>query len=135
MQRAAMRVAVALYRLSGGAIGGRVGPERVLLLTTTGRKSGRPHTIPVSYFEHEATLIVIASNAGRESHPAWYLNLTAQPRCDIQIGRERRAVIARTAGPEERERLLTAVIARAPQRAERQPETRQIPVVILDRAA
>ena len=134
MQRYAISAAVALYRLSGGAIGGRVGQERVLLLTTTGRKSGKSHTVPVSFFTSGGVPFVIASNAGLESHPAWYLNLSAQPQVQIQIGREHWAAIARTAGSEERERLLASVIAESPQRAERQPRTRQIPLVILVRA-
>jgi F420H(2)-dependent quinone reductase len=127
-----MRAAVSLYRLTGGAIGGRVGPERVLLLTTTGRRSGQRHTVPVSYFEDGGTLFVIASNAGRESHPAWYLNLTAHPDAEIEIKRSRRQVTARTATPEERERLLAYVATQNPRRSEQTPTTRQIPVVILD---
>jgi F420H(2)-dependent quinone reductase len=134
MQRYSMRVMAALYRLSGGVIGGKMAGERVLLLTTTGRKSGKPHTIPISYFEDSGTLFVIASNAGREWHPAWYLNLSANPHVEVQIGSQRWVATARTAEPEERERLLDNLIAHDPQRAERQPQTRQIPVVILERA-
>jgi F420H(2)-dependent quinone reductase len=130
-----MRAAVSLYRLTGGAIGGKVGPERVLLLTTTGRKSGQRHTVPVSYFEEGGTLFVIASNAGRESHPAWYLNLSAHPDVEIEIKRARRQVSARTATPEERERLLAYVATQNPRRNERAPTTREIPVVILDPVA
>jgi deazaflavin-dependent oxidoreductase (nitroreductase family) len=126
-----MRAAVSLYRLTGGAIGGKVGPERVLLLTTTGRKSGQRRTVPVSYFEDGSTVFVIASNAGRESHPAWYLNLSAHPNAEIEIKRSRRPVTARVATPEERERLLAYVTTLNPRRNERTPTTRQIPVVIL----
>lgn len=130
-----MRAAVSLYRMTGGAIGGRMGPERVLLLTTTGRKSGQRHTVPVSYFEDGSMLFVIASNAGRESHPAWYLNLTSHPNADIEIKRSRRQVMARVATPEERERLLAYVATQNPRRSEQTPTTRQIPVVILDPVA
>jgi deazaflavin-dependent oxidoreductase (nitroreductase family) len=126
-----MRAAVSLYRLTGGAIGGRVGPESVLLLTTTGRKSGQRHTVPVSYYEDGRTLVVIASNAGRENHPAWYLNLTAHPDAEVEIKRARRRVTARTATPEERERLLAYVATLNPRRNERTPTPRQIPVVFL----
>jgi F420H(2)-dependent quinone reductase len=129
-----IRAAVSLYRLTGGAIGGRVGPEKVLLLTTTGRKSGQRRTVPVSYFEDGSTLFVIASNAGRESHPAWYLNLTSHPNAEIEIKRSRRQVTARVARPEERERLLAYVATQNPRRSEQTPTTRQIPVVILDLA-
>ena len=131
MARWGIQAAVALYRLTGGAIGGRVGPERVLLLTTTGRKSGQRRTIPVSYFEDGSTLFVIASNAGREYHPAWYLNLSAQPQAEIQIRREHRPVRAREASPEERTRLLAYASAQNPRRDEPSPTTRAIPVVIL----
>lgn len=126
-----MRAAVSLYRLTGGAVGGRVGPERVLLLTTTGRKSGQRRTVPVSYFDEGSTLFVIASNAGRESHPAWYLNLTADPDAEIEIKRSRRQVTARVATPQEREHLLAYVATQNPRRSEQTPTTRQIPVVIL----
>jgi F420H(2)-dependent quinone reductase len=135
LMKLGMRAAVSLYRLTGGAIGGRVGPEPVLLLTTTGRKSGQRHTVPVSYFEDGSTLFVIASNAGRENHPAWYLNLSAHPRAEIEIKRSRRQVTARTATPEEREHLLAYVATQNPRRNEQTPTTRQIPVVILDPAA
>jgi len=131
LMKMGMQAAVFLYRLTGGAIGGRVGPEQVLLLTTTGRKTGQRHTIPVSYFQQGATLFVIASNAGREQHPAWYLNLTAQPQAELQIKRERRRVLARVASPDERERLLASVAATSPRRGEPTTTTRQIPVVIL----
>ena len=131
MQRWGIQAAVALYRLTGGAIGGRVGPERVLLLTTTGRKSGQRRTIPVSYFEDGSTLFVIASNAGRDYHPAWYLNLSALPDAEIQIRRQHRHVRAREASPEERIRLLAYASSQNPRRDEAGPTTRAIPVVIL----
>ncbi|HLY32846.1 MAG TPA: nitroreductase/quinone reductase family protein [Ktedonobacterales bacterium] len=134
LMKSALRMTVFLYRLTGGAIGGRVGPESVLLLTTIGRKSGQRHTIPVSYFEDGATLFVIASNAGREQHPAWYLNLVAHPQAEVEIKRDRRSVLARVASSEERERLLAYAVAKSSQRAEPTATTRQIPVVILQPA-
>lgn len=133
MQRAYTRLAVTLYRLSGGAIGGRMAGERVLLLTTTGRKSGQPHTVPISYFEDNGTPFVIASNAGKEAYPAWYLNLSANPRVEVQLGSRRWSATARIVGPEERQRLLAGVIAASAQRAERQPRTREVPIVMLER--
>jgi len=134
LMKLGMRAAVALYRWTGGAVGGRVGPEAVLLLTTTGRKSGQRHTVPVSYFEEGSTLFVIASNAGRESHPAWYLNLVSNPGAEIEIKRSRRRVTARVASPQEREHLLAYVATQNPRRNERTPTTREIPVVILEAA-
>jgi F420H(2)-dependent quinone reductase len=132
LMKIGMRAAVSLYRLSGGAIGGRVGPEPVLLLTTIGRKSGQRHTVPVSYFEEGSTLFVIASNAGRESHPAWYLNLTAHPDAEIEVKRKRRQVTARVATTQEREHLLAYAATQNPRRNEQAPTTRQIPAVILE---
>jgi deazaflavin-dependent oxidoreductase (nitroreductase family) len=134
LMKLGMRAAVALYRWTGGAVGGRVGPESVLLLTTTGRKSGQRHTVPVSYFEEGLTLFVIASNAGRESNPAWYLNLVANPSAEIEVKRSRRRVTARVANPQEREHLLAYVATQNPRRNERTPTTRQVPVVILEPA-
>jgi deazaflavin-dependent oxidoreductase (nitroreductase family) len=126
-----LRAAVSLYRLSGGAIGGRIGPESVLLLTTIGRKSGQRHTVPVSYFEDGSTLFVIASNAGRAFHPAWYLNLTAHQDAEIEMKRRRRQVTTRVATPQEREHLLAYAATQNPRRSEQTPTTRLIPVVIL----
>lgn len=85
-----------LYRLLGGRLVGSVGGGRkVLLLTTTGRKSGLERTTPLVYMEHEGDLIVYASNGGKETPPAWWLNLRADPDAEVQIGRDVRAVHAR----------------------------------------
>lgn len=131
LMKLGMQAAVSLYRFTGGAIGARVGPESVLLLTTMGRKSGQRRTVPVSFFEEGTTLFVIASNAGRENHPAWYLNLTAHPDAEIQIKRLRRQVTARVATEQERDHLLVYAATQNPRRGEQTPTSRQIPVVIL----
>lgn len=91
-----------LYRLSGGRIGGKVGRAPVLLLTTTGRKSGQPRTAPVLYLADGENVILINTNAGNAKIPAWSLNLKANPEAEIEIGRERRPVRARIAEGEER---------------------------------
>ena len=96
---------VPLYRLSGGRIGGRVAKAPVLLLTTTGRKSGRPRTAPVVYLADGEDLVVIGSNAGHSRTPAWSLNLQANPEAEVEVGRERRKVRARVAAGEERAEL------------------------------
>jgi len=93
---------VPLYRLSGGRIGGRIAKAPVLLLTTTGRKSGQPRTAPVVYLSAGENLIVIGSNAGHRRTPAWSLNLKANPDAEVEVGRERRPVRARIAADEER---------------------------------
>jgi deazaflavin-dependent oxidoreductase (nitroreductase family) len=121
-----------LYRLSGGVIGGRLGRARMLLLTTTGRKSGRPWTTPLLYLEDDGNLVVIASNAGHQRPPAWWLNLEATPRASVQVGRERRSVIAEEAEGEQRERLWQAVVdVNRGYEGYARTANRRIPVVIL----
>lgn len=96
---------IPLYRLSGGRIGGRIAKAPVLLLTTTGRKSGQRRTAPVVYLTDGENLVVIGSNAGHGRTPAWSLNLKANPDAEIEVGRERRPVRARVAEGEERAEL------------------------------
>lgn len=93
---------IPLYRLSGGRIGGHIANAPVLLLTTTGRKSGQPRTAPVVYLADGENLVVIGSNAGHSRTPAWSLNLKANPDAEVEVGRERRLVRARVAHGEER---------------------------------
>jgi F420H(2)-dependent quinone reductase len=93
---------VPLYRLSGGRIGGRIAKAPVLLLTTTGRKSGQLRTAPVVYLADGEDLVVIGSNAGHGRTPAWSLNLKANPEAEVEVGRERRRVRARVAAGKER---------------------------------
>jgi deazaflavin-dependent oxidoreductase (nitroreductase family) len=96
------RLNVPLYRLSRGRIGGRVGRAPVLLLTTTGRKSGVSRTAPVVYMADGDRLVVIGSNAGNARPPAWALNLRATPDASVEVGAERRSVRARVASGDER---------------------------------
>ncbi len=74
----------------------------MLLLTTRGRTSGKPHTVPLLYLQSGETLVVIASWGGRDYHPDWYLNLIAQPAAAVNLGGTNRHVIARTADDQER---------------------------------
>lgn len=93
---------IPLYRLSGGRIGGKINAAPVLLLTTTGRKSGQARTAPVVYLADGANMVVIGSNAGHNRTPAWSLNLKANPEAEVEVGRERRQVRARVAEGDER---------------------------------
>jgi F420H(2)-dependent quinone reductase len=93
---------IPLYRLSGGRLMGKVNRAPVLLLTTTGRKSGQKRTAPVVYLANDENLVVIGSNAGHSRTPAWSLNLKANPDAEVEIGRERHSVHARVAEGEER---------------------------------
>ena len=93
---------VPLYRVSGGRIGGKINKAPVLLLTTTGRKSGQRRTAPVVYLADGGSYVVIGSNAGHNRTPAWSLNLKANPEAEVEVGRRRQAVRARVAEGEER---------------------------------
>jgi deazaflavin-dependent oxidoreductase (nitroreductase family) len=93
---------VPLYRLSRGRIGGKVGRAPVLLLTTTGRKSGQQRTAPVLYMADGERLVVIGSNAGNAKPPAWALNLRANPEAEVEVRADKRQVRARVAEGDER---------------------------------
>jgi len=109
MPAAALRISgklnVPLYRLSGGRVGGKVGRAPVLLLTTTGRRSGQQRTAPVLYLKDGERLVVIGSNAGNAKAPAWSLNLKSNPDAEVEVGREHSLVRARVTEGEERAEL------------------------------
>jgi deazaflavin-dependent oxidoreductase (nitroreductase family) len=107
--RAAGKANVPLYRLSRGRIGGKVGKAPVLLLTSTGRRSGQQRTAPVLFMKDGANVIVIGSNAGHANEPGWSFNLKANPEAAVEIRGDRRTVRARVADGEERERLWKAM--------------------------
>jgi deazaflavin-dependent oxidoreductase (nitroreductase family) len=96
---------VPLYRASRGRLGAKVGRAPVLLLTTTGRRSGQKRTAPVVYLADEERLVVINTNAGNAKTPAWSHNLRADPEADVEVGRRRLRVRARLAEGEERAEL------------------------------
>jgi deazaflavin-dependent oxidoreductase (nitroreductase family) len=125
----------ALYLATNGRLGDRFGRLRFLLLTHTGRRSGRSYTAPLLYLRDEERFVVVASNAGDDRHPAWWLNLVAQPEAQIQVGRERVVVKTRTAEPEESSRLWALLTAEyAPYDRYRSRTSREIPIVLLERA-
>jgi deazaflavin-dependent oxidoreductase (nitroreductase family) len=122
-----------LYRLSGGRVGGRMWDTQVVLLTTTGRQTGKRRTVPLCSFRHGDDLIVIASYGGLDQSPSWWLNLQEDPTAELVAGRERRTVVARNAASEERARLWAEVTTRAPGYLEYERRTtREIPVVVLE---
>jgi deazaflavin-dependent oxidoreductase (nitroreductase family) len=122
-----------LYGLTGGAVGGRMGKAPVLLLTTTGRRSGKRRTNPLLYLEAGSDLVVVASKGGAPTHPAWFLNLASEPDAEVQLKRERRRVRARRATPEERERYWPRLLEIWEQYDSYQARTaREIPVVVLE---
>jgi F420H(2)-dependent quinone reductase len=87
MLKVMIRVYVFLYRASGGAIGGKIQGLPVLLITTTGRKSGKSRTVPLGYLKDGSTYVIIASNAGQPRHPAWFFNLQSHPEATLQAKR------------------------------------------------
>jgi deazaflavin-dependent oxidoreductase (nitroreductase family) len=107
-----------------------------LLLTTRGRKTGNTSMLPLIYGESGGAFVIVASKGGARAHPAWYLNLEAEPECEIQVGRDQYRVRARTANSEERESLWPMMAAIYPPYDDYQVTAgeRQIPVVVLDPA-
>jgi F420H(2)-dependent quinone reductase len=125
-----------VQRLSRGRVLNRVAGMPVLLLTTTGRRSGKPRTTPLTFFRDGANLVVIASNGGADRPPDWSLNLEQNPRAVVKIGTEELTVQARTASPEERTRLWVRITATYSGYGRyQQKAARQIPVLILTPSA
>jgi deazaflavin-dependent oxidoreductase (nitroreductase family) len=123
-----------LYRISGGRIGARAAGLPVMLLTTTGRRSGKRRTVPLSFLEDGDAYVLIGSRGGSPQHPAWYLNLLVNPDVSVQIGRDHSGLRARRASPEEEERLWPKVLASSPGYGRYRAKTsREIPLVLLER--
>lgn len=133
--RRLMGVHTRVYQLSNGLIGHRFpGSPPMLLLYHVGAKSGTRRTTPLVYVSDGDDVVLVASKGGHPKHPAWYHNLRANPDTTVQIGRERRAVRARVATPEERKRLWPKAVATYSGYAGYQERTqREIPLVILER--
>jgi len=123
-----------ILKVSGGRVGQRMGPGKQLLLITVGRKSGEPRPVALSYLEDGGRWIVVASNAGEDKDPAWWLNLEAQPRAEVLIGGRKVAVVAREIDDPERALLYQRFIDDIDQSyGEYQARTsRRIPVVALE---
>ncbi len=122
-----------LFRMSGGRIGGSfAGGAPVLLLTTTGRKSGQPRTAPLLYLEDEGNMILVASQGGMTHSPQWYYNLEAHPEAEIELGKEKKKVRSRRATDEEKAALWPKLVAMHKDYDLYQARTeRNIPVMIL----
>jgi deazaflavin-dependent oxidoreductase (nitroreductase family) len=124
-----------VLKISGGRLGWEVANMPVLELTTTGRKSGRPHTVVLtSPVRDGEAIVVVASRGGDNHHPAWFLNLRDNPDVDVVLGREpKRPMRARIADPSERARLWPQVVARYKGYGDYQTRTdREIPLVLLE---
>jgi deazaflavin-dependent oxidoreductase (nitroreductase family) len=118
------------WRANDGKLSGRMATSQLILLTTTGAKSGEPRTTVVGYVRHGGRLLAIASDNGAPKHPDWYFNLLATPTATVELGSEMFDVRVRTAGPDEREKLGQLI----PYFASQQKLTeREIPIVVLER--
>ncbi len=133
--RRLMGVHTIVYRATNGLVGHRIpGGPSMLLLDHVGAKSGTRRTSPLLYVEDGDDLVLVASKGGYPRNPAWFHNLKANPDTTVQVGSERRAVHARVAAPEERERLWEMAVATYPPYRDYQKRTeREIPLVILER--
>jgi deazaflavin-dependent oxidoreductase (nitroreductase family) len=121
---------IAEHRANAGKLSGPMAGRTILLLTTTGARSGQPRTTVTGYGRSGDRYIVIASNNGAPTHPSWYLNLLANPDATVEVGPEKFVVRASTARPDERAELAKTV----PYLESQQKLTdREIPLVILDR--
>ena len=122
------------FRANQGKVGGQLANMPVLLLTTTGAKSGRTLTKPLVYTTDGDRIVVLASFAGGPKNPPWYHNLVANPVATVELGSERFRVQAAVTAGEERQRLFDRQAAQMPIFAEyQQKTTRQIPVIVLKR--
>jgi len=116
------------------SLGGGKGLVPTLLLTTTGRKSGRVLTLPLIFGESGSDYVVIASKGGAPTHPAWYLNLQADPEVKVQVKGDKFTARAHTADAVERAALWPLMVGIYGPYADYQKKTdRQIPVVVLKR--
>lgn len=118
------------FRANGGKVGGQFEGFPLLLLTSTGAKSGQQRVNPVAYFDIDDRIYIVGSSAGRDRDPAWAFNIRAHPEASVEIGTEpARAVTARELPREERDRVYAVVAERAPGFADYETRTdRVIPV-------
>lgn len=131
-----------LYRKTAGRIGGtwRIGSAArhgvpICLLTTIGRKSGEARTVPLCYLADGDRVVLVASQGGLPAHPQWYRNLVADAHVEVQVGRSRRRMTARTAAPDERAALWPRLVELYADYDSYQSWTqREIPVVICEPA-
>jgi deazaflavin-dependent oxidoreductase (nitroreductase family) len=122
------------FRSSGGTVGGLLADTPLLLLGTNGARTGLPRTTPLAYRWEGDRLFVIASHGGAPSHPAWYLNLRADPVVSVEIGTERFGADATVLEGPDRDRVFAAIVEDSPTAGEYQAKAgRTIPVVALDR--
>jgi deazaflavin-dependent oxidoreductase (nitroreductase family) len=122
------------FRSNAGSVDGFEGWP-LFLLTTTGRKSGQQRVTPLVYTKDGDAIVIAASKAGADSHPAWYLNIEAEPHVHVEVAGDAYDAVARIADRAERDRLYAAHAELMPNFAEYETKTtRVIPIVVLERA-
>lgn len=121
---------IAEFRATQGRLSGPMAGRQVMLITTTGAKSGQPRTTVIGYRPHGERYLAIASNNGSDSAPSWYFNLRAKPLAMIEVGPERFEVRASFANRGERAELASKIEYLADQQAKTR---REIPIVIFER--
>lgn len=123
-----------VYQWTSGRIGHTLRGLPVLLLTTKGKKTGQLRTKALMYLPYGESFVVIASNLGKDDHPAWWYNLQAEPKANVQIGSSNFTVHGRKAQEHEREGIWQALAKKTPDYEQyRSWTSRQIPLVILER--
>lgn len=128
------RQTIEAFRANGGKVGGMWEGRPLLLLTTTGAKSGQRRTNPVMYLREGDHLFVFASKGGAPTNPDWYHNLLAHPDVTVEVGKEKYNAIAKPVTGEEHDKIYAKWAAMYPQFAEyQQKTTRKIPVIALER--
>jgi deazaflavin-dependent oxidoreductase (nitroreductase family) len=127
------RQTIEAFRANGGKVGGMWEGRPLLLLTTTGAKSGQRRTTPTMYLRDGDRLLIFASKSGAPTHPAWYHNLVAHPQVTVEVGSETYEATATILTGEERDRLYARQAELYPQFGEYQANTtRKIPVIALE---
>ena len=123
---------IAEFRANGGKVGGYFAGKDLLLLHTTGAKSGQRRVNPVAYVRDGDRLVVIASKGGAPTNPDWYYNVVANPQVTVEVGTEQFEAHATVAAEPERTRLYAEMVKVNPGFADYERKTtRQIPVIIL----
>lgn len=117
---------IAEFRVNGGKVGGPFEGATLLLLTTTGAKSGQPRLTPLAYLKIDGRMIIVGSKAGSDTNPDWVYNLRANPRAHVEVGTESYDVVARELSPEERDQTYAKVVDLAPGFGEYQSKTDRV---------
>lgn len=122
------------FRENQGRVGGMFGSMQLLLLTSTGAKSGKSYTLPLAYTQDQQGLVIVASKGGAPTNPDWYHNLVANPKVTVEVGSEKFEAVARQVHGAERERLFDQHAQAYPNFNDYKAKTsRTLPVFVLER--